>query len=89
MITEPVLVRNSPTVNMYEMCNSKRILCYYEYTFTLFLDIDECVRNISGCNQNCTNTNGSYFCSCYAGYEILNDNRTCVGKEFAYCVCVK
>ena len=44
-------------------------------------DINECALNISGCNQNCTNTIGSYFCSCYPGYEIKNDNRTCVGKE--------
>ena len=46
----------------------------------VILDIDECTRNISGCNQNCTNTNGSYFCSCDPGYEIENDNKTCIGK---------
>ena len=49
----------------------------------VFEDIDECALNISGCNQNCTNTIGSYFCSCYPGFEILNDTRTCVGKNFA------
>ena len=48
--------------------------------FNIFADIDECARNISGCNQDCTNTIGSYFCSCYPGYDIQNDNRTCVGK---------
>ena len=54
------------------------ILCFD----ILILDIDECARNISGCNQNCTNSNGSYFCSCYPGYEIENDNKTCIGKGF-------
>ena len=48
--------------------------------YILIVDLDECARNISGCNQNCTNTIGSYFCSCYLGYEIQNDNRTCIGK---------
>ena len=44
-------------------------------------DIDECTLGISGCNQHCTNTNGSYVCSCYVGYQISSDNRTCVGKK--------
>ena len=50
-------------------------------TFRVILDTDECARNISGCNQNCTNTKGSYVCSCYPGYEIENDNKTCIGKH--------
>ena len=50
-------------------------------TLRVILDIDECARNISGCNQNCTNTIGRYFCSCYPGYEIENDNKTCIGKH--------
>ena len=49
----------------------------------VFEDIDECALNISGCNQNCTNTNGCYFCSCYIGFKILTDNRTCIGKNCA------
>ena len=88
LITKLVLVRNSYTVYVFETCNSKRILCHYQYTFTLFVDIAVCAHNISGCNQNCTNTNGSFFCSCYPGYEILNEYRTCVGKEFTHCECV-
>lgn len=48
-----------------------------------YLDIDECALSISGCSHNCTNSNGSYFCTCYPGFEILNDNRTCIGKNCA------
>jgi len=46
----------------------------------LFVDIDECLTNISGCSQACTNTIGSYQCSCTDGYILLPvDNKTCQG----------
>ena len=44
-------------------------------------DRDECALGISGCNQNCTNTNGSYMCSCRLGYQISLNNRICVGES--------
>ena len=44
-------------------------------------DRDECALGINGCSQICTNTNGSYTCSCYLGYQISSNNRTCVGKH--------
>ena len=87
MILDPVLVRNYPSVDIFNIDYCSLILHKYIF-FIIIIDVDECIHNISGCNQNCTNTNGSYFCSCYPGYEILNDNRTCVGKEFTHCVCV-
>ena len=37
-------------------------------------DIDECEEHISGCNHNCTNTIGSYNCSCYDGFKFSNDS---------------
>ena len=43
-------------------------------------DRDECALGMSGCNQICTNTNGSYVCSCYLGYQISPSNPTCVGE---------
>ena len=43
----------------------------------LLLDINECAQNNGGCEQGCTNTKGGYFCSCYQGYRLLQDNRTC------------
>ena len=46
-----------------------------------FSDIDECARNLSRCDENaeCTNTDGSYNCSCNNGYEGdgFNCNGTC------------
>ena len=44
-------------------------------------DIDECVQGLAGCDQNCTNTAGSYYCTCMDGYELESDNHTCTGDD--------
>ena len=49
---------------------------------SLFSDINECDEGISGCNQTCTNTNGSYICSCYNGYVL--DSHSCNGKVIVH-----
>ena len=47
----------------------------------LFLDINECLLvNNGGCSQTCTNTNGSFVCSCQNGFVLDSDNLTCQGK---------
>uniref|UniRef100_A0A8D1CWI3 Low-density lipoprotein receptor-related protein 2 n=1 Tax=Sus scrofa TaxID=9823 RepID=A0A8D1CWI3_PIG len=33
---------------------------------------------LSGCDQNCTDTLTSFYCSCKPGYRLLPDKRTCV-----------
>eukprot|EP00731_Ephydatia_muelleri_P031789 Em0023g296a len=40
-------------------------------------DIDECLTNIGGCAQNCTNTIGSYYCSCNKSYVLGSDGHAC------------
>ncbi|XP_078670984.1 uncharacterized protein LOC144911074 isoform X2 [Branchiostoma floridae x Branchiostoma belcheri] len=40
-------------------------------------DVDECATGNGGCAQNCTNTVGSFSCSCYTGYEFNNDGVSC------------
>jgi len=40
-------------------------------------DIDECETN--PCDQLCTNNLGSYSCSCYSGYQLVNDSR-CIAE---------
>ena len=42
-------------------------------------DIDECVFDDGGCNQTCTDTTGSYYCSCDEGYKLNNDSHGCDG----------
>ena len=45
------------------------------------LDFDECAsENSNGCQQNCSNTEGSYTCSCNVGYTLDEDGYTCNGK---------
>ncbi|XP_006811544.1 low-density lipoprotein receptor-related protein 4-like [Saccoglossus kowalevskii] len=42
------------------------------------VDTDECHEGGLGqCSQMCTNTQGSFRCSCYHGYSIDNDGWTC------------
>ena len=47
-------------------------------------DIDECNVTSPPCDQMCTNTPGSYVCSCYAGYTMATDGR-CNGKNIFVC----
>ena len=51
---------------------------------SLLSDINECDEGISGCNQTCTNTNGSYICSCYNGYVLDADDHSCNGKVIVH-----
>ena len=43
-------------------------------------DIDECRRNLDNCHENavCTNTEGSYTCTCNRGFT--GDGFSCTGK---------
>ena len=45
----------------------------------LFLDIDEC-ETTDRCQHKCTNTPGSYVCTCPDGYRLSNNKRTCEGE---------
>ena len=47
----------------------------------VLLDIDECSASPSVCdiNANCSNTRGSYICTCNAGYN--GDGKSCHGRR--------
>lgn len=45
------------------------------------IDINECNNIPSPCGDVCTNTDGSYTCSCSNHHERVNDDGDCVGKE--------
>lgn len=57
--------------------------CFLVQTLGFFLsfpDFDECT--VYGtCSQTCTNTEGSYTCSCVEGYLLQPDNRSCKAKN--------
>lgn len=44
-------------------------------------DIDECTIENGGCETFCTNSEGSYECSCHSGYALLPDQRSCTGEN--------
>ena len=44
------------------------------------LDVDECLSNGAGCAQICTNTVGSFECSCNPGYSLADAGFQCVGE---------
>ena len=51
----------------------------YMYTH---IDINECKTNHNGgCDHICTNTDGSYYCTCQDGYDLMMDNSSCVGMK--------
>ncbi len=47
----------------------------------LCADIDECSTTINNCQQVCTNTEGSYSCSCSEGFTLATDGRNCTGAH--------
>ena len=54
-------------------------LNYIECVYITPIDIDECITNNGGCEQLCTNTIGSFNCSCTDGYN-LKSGKVCDGK---------
>uniref|UniRef100_A0A8C4VRZ1 Matrilin 2 n=1 Tax=Gopherus evgoodei TaxID=1825980 RepID=A0A8C4VRZ1_9SAUR len=43
---------------------------------------DYCALQTHGCQQECVNTNDSYFCQCRHGFTLNPDKRTCKNKDF-------
>ena len=43
------------------------------------VDIDECSMGSHDCEQVCTNTEGSFICSCSSGFDLSSNGRTCNG----------
>ena len=45
-------------------------------------DTYECAVNNGGCDDECIDTDGSYYCSCDDdGYELAGDKHTCIGMH--------
>ena len=47
-------------------------------------DVNECVKNNGGCDHTCTNTLGSYQCSCHNGYKGQHDSHHCIGTTILF-----
>lgn len=50
-----------------------------ENSNSIFSDIEECVTETDNCHAdaNCTNTKGSFYCTCHHGYS--GNGVTCLG----------
>ena len=62
-------------VGPVEVCKSG----FRFFIFIVFADVDECSVNNGGCQHSCTNSIGSYTCSCKAGYALQANGRNCRG----------
>ena len=58
------------------------ILINVEYILKKFPDINECATSNGNCTQVCTNTVGSYYCSCMTGYTLNSNGQACDGRFF-------
>lgn len=65
------LIQSEIALDCVKLCGG--ICCRYEGP-ACDIDINECVRGTAACAQNagCTNTNGSFACTCYYGYSGAN-----------------
>ncbi|CAG9771064.1 unnamed protein product [Ceutorhynchus assimilis] len=43
-----------------------------------FVDLDECATRNAGCEHDCTNTLGSYQCSCRTGFTLHENKKSCI-----------
>ncbi|CAG2207561.1 unnamed protein product [Mytilus edulis] len=44
------------------------------------VDIDECSDGMFKCEHECSNTNGSFVCSCRGGYLLQSDGQSCTDR---------
>ena len=64
------------------MHTSLRVILIFSIHIT---DIGECTEGTHRCAQMCTNTVGSYTCSCRTGLQLANDGQGCTGKPVFVC----
>ena len=50
----------------------------------VYVDTNECDSANGQCEQICTNTDGSYECSCRTTFFLNNDKHTCTGEYTTY-----
>ena len=74
----PTCIFACVTVSLLMCCHFTNMLCLYVVLFT-FVDMNECTLGTHNCSQVCNNTEGSFVCSCNAGYQLQDEGTTCTG----------
>ena len=54
----------------------------YDHLLKLYIDINECDDDTDGCEHNCTNTEGLFYCSCDGGFTLDTNGKNCTGESF-------
>lgn len=44
-------------------------------------DVNECEVGNGGCESQCCNTIGSFYCKCAAGLSLAQDGKACAGRD--------
>ena len=59
---------------------------FHIFRFIFIVDRDECNAGTHDCQQKCVNEYGSFSCSCFYGYQLNNDKKTCSGEmQIIFC----
>ena len=86
VITDVHAIRDTPwQVTALAVQVSFIVLEYYVFMVVAYVNVDlidlnECLTENGGCRQTCTNTVGSFVCSCNEGFTLASDGRNCTGK---------
>ena len=59
----------------------KTLLVFFMLFLFVYIDVDECTASPSVCdvNANCSNTRGSFSCTCKTGFS--GDGKNCKGED--------
>ncbi|XP_054747410.1 dorsal-ventral patterning protein tolloid [Anastrepha obliqua] len=76
----PSALQSEQNVMRLEFASDKSIQ-HTGFSADIHIDLDECSINNGGCQQHCTNTYGSYMCSCRNGYTLHNDEHNCTETQ--------
>ena len=71
-------------MSRYESINTHiHNFCSFNYCGVIYFislsDVDECTTGTHNCQQQCTNTPGSFTCGCNSGYRLLANGYHCQG----------
>ena len=65
---------------IYHYTFSWLLINWNDFHWFHFVDIDECAEaDQGGCDFQCSNYEGGYYCSCDVGYRLMDDDKSCEG----------
>ena len=79
------IARKLPKISFFEKTlHDYKIIVNYALFIVFRIDIEECQIDTDNCHtdSNCTNTKGSFYCTCHTGYS--GNGVTCVGRDHKY-----